>query len=108
MTYGDPITAEEQRWDDELLKKGYIDQGYAVHWKNDSHAERIEFHREIVAIEKETGRCNSCSFYRSTTRLEPKRGWRREIAVTYGGDLAARGARGIDRPGCDPGMHFKP
>ena len=54
MTYGDPITAEEQRWYDELLKKGYIDQGYAVHWKNDSHAERIEFHREIVAIEKET------------------------------------------------------
>ncbi len=49
--HGDPITEEEQRWYDEMIAKGYIQHDYAEHWKNDTHAERIEFYNRIKASE---------------------------------------------------------
>jgi hypothetical protein len=53
VAQGDPMTAEEQRWYDEMLKKGYIENDYAEHWKNDTHAERVEFYQKIKTTEKE-------------------------------------------------------
>jgi hypothetical protein len=53
IVQGDPITAQEQRWYEEMLNKGYIENDYAEHWKNDTHAERVEFYQKIKTTEKE-------------------------------------------------------
>lgn len=56
IVQGDPITAEERGWYDEMLKKGYIESDYAEHWKNDTHAERVEFYQKIKTTEKDAER----------------------------------------------------